>query len=403
MLAGPIGACAAAMGNQQHKTRRHSHDGRMLVRPSCTCADSTAVRDFILPQLPAARSRSASMFAKLRSSAPGPPARRGHRALPLNVLSKILILAGPWCEDPSISEVSAEVFSRMLKKQRRHQAAPSALPGKASASTESPEPQPPQEVLQRRSRLVDFLFYTKEMKLKPGTVFLAMSIVDRLLRQLCRQPRNLEGNAFDLIAAVSVHIAGKYEEISGRPPLVSTILEAMHSPCTMQQVLDIEPEVLSRLDFRVAQPTAACILPVFLDVLWTWRSLGTTPSCSLMLVEFAALREPKTEEDVQREETAWTLLKLAIVDWSMATRFLPSEIAASAVILSNRLFGCQPEWPVTLARLSSHSWKSLTPCVDDLERQSKAAMAQQSDRRAGIAEDLRSLTRGYAIHTAARA
>lgn len=289
--------------------------------------------------------------------------------MPYPIIAEILKMAGV-CEESGIAgDTKRDIVQGLIRQ------CSSVVKPKALAMLQA-------DLCEQRARLVDGVASLSFPPLRTETTHLAISIIDRFLLG----GGTLSSRQLDLLVAAAVWIAVKFEEIHV-PPIEQLLGALPMGRLTQQDVYDFEPVVLMRLDFCVARPTSAHILPLLLDVMLTWKTLGVSPTGCPLLVDFAPLRV-KTQEDALRERTAWCLLELALLDWCMA-QYTASVVACSVLLCTNRLFDVQPEWPMTLAQLSGHPRAELAACVLQLETQVKVAR-QHSDNR-GVARRLRGL------------
>jgi len=180
-----------------------------------------------------------------------------------------------------------------------------------------------------RAILVDWLVdVAKKYKLKSETLFLAVALVDRFLEQKVMQRQHLQ-----LVGVTGLLIAAKFEEMC--PPQVQDFVYVTDRAYTSDEVLRMEVLMLTTLDFQICQPTALHFLQ------WLQR----TNSCADM-----------------NSDLAQYMLELSLVDYKMI-RYSPSHLAASAVLLSNKLLHCQPVWSSATARQTDMTEQTLKNCV----------------------------------------
>mmetsp|Transcript_1664 Transcript_1664/g.5160 ORF Transcript_1664/g.5160 Transcript_1664/m.5160 type:complete len:319 (+) Transcript_1664:65-1021(+) len=272
-----------------------------------------------------------------------PPAPRPRPALPLPLIAKILSMLAP-ADDALASEYVGDIVKSMLSQEKQQQ-----------VLTLSPLDHSGEVHREARATCVHWLL-TWWTGLRKETLYLAVHLLDRFL---ARRPSDRQ--RLKLAALAALRVAGKFEE-------EESLHLAPTPDVTVRTLTDMERLILTTLDYNIAVPTAAHFLPVFLDVMWTWRSVGSSPLSGNgpTLREFTLLRRVKTKADELRERTAWALVDLALVYQSSAC-CAPSLLAASAVLLSNQLFGCQPDWPITMAQLSSYPRHKLDACVLQLK------------------------------------
>lgn len=175
---------------------------------------------------------------------------------------------------------------------------------------------------------------------RPETLFLSVNIVDRYLawQQVTRELLQLVGITATLIAA-------KFEEV--RPPDVSELVYITENSYTRRDVLVMECQILSDLQFDVAVPTAAHFLQHFVAERQCCAAAGRT---------FEA-----------QENLAWHILELSLLDVRML-HFAPSRVAAASLMLSNQLHSYWPAWPKVLSHISGYQDEDLQLCANELRR-----------------------------------
>jgi len=191
------------------------------------------------------------------------------------------------------------------------------------------------------------------------TLFLAVSLLDRYLCLAAKLPRE----RLQLVGVTALLIAAKYEEVN--PFEVGSATELTDHAYSAAEVLRMECSMLCTLEFEVACPTAVHFMP--------WLQAVSRVKRRLDFGLYALFGGPSSGRLAQLcEDLAWYLAELALLDVKM-TEYLPSQIAAGSVLLSNRLFGRSPAWPPSLEQLCGHSEASLRACCKDLEHLRQAA------------------------------
>lgn len=313
-------------------------------------AEAHALRDVTnAPRIAAAK-------PKIGGRAPEAPRREvlrkcQHRqTLPFELIATIVAMAGP-TDDPSVVLVTGQrrdALRTMLAQQQ--------------AAAQSPKRLAPHlGVSELRTRFINWIMTS--WWLRTETVFLTVSIIDRHIAHSAAQ-----GRLFGLMAITALAIATKYEE-QATPP-VADLLAAMDHAYTQQELAGMEAVMLSRLGCQVSMPTAAHLLPAFLEAMWAWTTSSLVGRVSSRIADLAKVASPpatKGTQDSAREDLAWWFAKLALFDVRTVC-FAPSKVAASAVLLSNRVHGVRPDWPQAMQRLSGHSQSDLEDCVLLLER-----------------------------------
>jgi len=183
-----------------------------------------------------------------------------------------------------------------------------------------------------RGILVDWLVDVhRKYKLRPCTLFLAISLVDRFLEKRLTARRHLQ-----LVGVAALLIAAKFEEV--HPPLVKEFVYVTDKAYTEDEVMRIEASMLTALDFYICRPTAIYFLDRYQVV------NGCTDA---------------------HHDLAQYLLELAIVDYKML-KYSPSHLAAAAILLSNKLLRRQPSWTPACARQTNMAERSLKECAREM-------------------------------------
>jgi len=183
-----------------------------------------------------------------------------------------------------------------------------------------------------RAILIDWLVEVHmQYPLCTESLYLTINLIDRYLSRMSVLRRRLQ-----LVGVVAMFIATKFEEIT--PPELQDFIYITDSAYTKEDILVMECTMLTTLGFHLVVPTAHH----FLDRL-----------------------EDLNHCDAQHKELVRYLTELALIDLRM-TRFTPSHLVASALLLSNELLGRDPVWPATMSRHSQYSEADLTACIEEL-------------------------------------
>lgn len=112
-----------------------------------------------------------------------------------------------------------------------------------------------------RSILVDWLVEVHmKFRLAPETLYLCVNIIDRYLGVVQVERKNLQ-----LVGVTALLVACKYEEIY--PPEVRDCVYITDRAYTRQEVLDMEQNIVSRLEFKLTVPTGYPFVSRFLKIL----------------------------------------------------------------------------------------------------------------------------------------
>ncbi|XP_046394657.1 G2/mitotic-specific cyclin-A isoform X2 [Ischnura elegans] len=157
-----------------------------------------------------------------------------------------------------------------------------------------------------RSILVDWLVeVTEEYKMDPETLYLAVSYIDRFLSFMSVVKANLQ-----LVGTAAMFIAAKYEEIY--PPELSEFVYLTDDTYSKAQVLKMENLMLKVLCFDLSVPTALCFIKKY-------------------------CLETQATDNVK--SLAMYLSELTLLEGDPFLKFLPSEIACSAIAIARHNFG----------------------------------------------------------------
>lgn len=206
----------------------------------------------------------------------------------------------------------------------------------AEKEADAPKPEYMEQQLDVNSRmrsiLVDWLIEVAlKYKLRPETVFLAISIIDRFLAK-----KRVSRKRLQLCGVVSLLIASKYEEIN--PPEIRNLVYICDRAYTKEEILQMEVVMLNTLDFQLKTPT---IMP-FLD------RFARINGCS----------------DMHRQ-LAQYVAELSLIELRMI-RHSPSHIAAATVFLSNKLLKQHPSWPQEMVDQTGYQESTIRSCAKEL-------------------------------------
>ena len=182
-----------------------------------------------------------------------------------------------------------------------------------------------------RAILVDWLVDVHlKFKLLPETFYMTINLIDRFLgiAPVTRQKLQLVGVAAMLIAS-------KYEEIY--PPEVKDFEYVTDRAYKREEILDMEGQILSSLNFNLTTPSAYRFLERYTKV--------------------AGL-------DEKSFQLARYLLELAFIEYKML-KYVPSNLACSAIYLVNKIQK-KEGWSNVLVKHAKYSETQLRPCAKDL-------------------------------------
>jgi len=175
-------------------------------------------------------------------------------------------------------------------------------------------------------------------RLRPETLFLTVSIIDRYLSE-----RQVARHRLQLLGVTAMFIASKYEEI--HPPRAREWVYITDHTYTLAELLSMEASVLLALNYQVGTPTVVHMLD--------------------------RLQQASQSGAVQRSLVQYAL-ELSLVDVRFSG-YLPSVLASAALMMSNEFLGREQVWPETMARLTRHSEASLHDLVTEMQVLMRAA------------------------------
>eukprot|EP00931_Biecheleriopsis_adriatica_P067795 TRINITY_DN41865_c0_g1_i1.p1 TRINITY_DN41865_c0_g1~~TRINITY_DN41865_c0_g1_i1.p1 ORF type:complete len:513 (-),score=116.02 TRINITY_DN41865_c0_g1_i1:64-1443(-) len=183
-----------------------------------------------------------------------------------------------------------------------------------------------------RAILVDWLVDVhKRYKLRPETLFLAITLVDRFLESRVTARKYLQ-----LVGVTALMVAAKFEELY--PPQIKDFVYVTDQTYTPEEVIKMEVLMLTALDFNICRPTAVHFLERYQRV----------NSCT------------EAHKDLSQY-----LLELTLVDYKMV-KYTPSHLAAAAILLSNKLLKRQPSWSPAAAKYTKMAEQSLKECAKEM-------------------------------------
>ena len=185
-----------------------------------------------------------------------------------------------------------------------------------------------------RAVLIDWLSeVAEEYRLQQETLYLCVSFVDRFLSKMAVNRGKLQ-----LLGTSCMYLAAKMEEIY--PPNINEFVYITDNSYTKKQVIEMEKLVLATLEWNLITPTVNIFLHRYLCVV-----------CA----------------DDDCEKLGQYLCELALMNGDAFLKYLPSEVAVSAVCLALHTLRRQP-WPNALVQYSGYSKDDVHNCIRDLHR-----------------------------------
>ncbi|KAL9680441.1 hypothetical protein QQ045_018320 [Rhodiola kirilowii] len=189
-----------------------------------------------------------------------------------------------------------------------------------------------------RAILVDWLVeVSEEYKLVPHTLYLTVYLIDWFLSN-----NFIERQKLQLLGITSMLIASKYEEICA--PRVEDFCFVTDNTYTKEEVLKMETQVLKNVNFQLYIPTTKSFLRRFVQAAQ------------------ASYERPSLELEYMTDYLA----ELTLIDYDFL-KFLPSTIAASAVLLARwTLNPSAHPWTATLEHYTLYKSSDLKSSVHAL-------------------------------------
>ncbi|KAL4506054.1 hypothetical protein ABPG72_013815 [Tetrahymena utriculariae] len=180
--------------------------------------------------------------------------------------------------------------------------------------------------------LIDWLIEVHyKFKLLQETLFIAVYIIDKYL-----SITKIKRSKLQTIGITALFIAAKYEEIY--PPELREFSDITDRACSKSEILQMEGDIINALNFQITVPSS------YRFAEWYTRLAELLPQDQCLVFYF---------------------IEVALLD----TRFLkysPSNIAASAVYMVNKLNRSESCWSDLLEKDSGYNEQKLRPCAKDL-------------------------------------
>ena len=195
-----------------------------------------------------------------------------------------------------------------------------------------------------RAILIDWLVEVHlKFKLMPETLYLTVNLIDRFLEK-----EQVMRNKLQLVGVTAMFIACKYEEVF--PPACSDFVYVSDKMYTRDEILRMEGQMLSALNFELTVPSPLVFVRRFVKV----AGVATTPRSAT-------------------DQLAHYLVELTLQEEHML-RYLPSTICAAALSLALKTRD-QPGWSPALEQHSTYAEADLQACVRALHELHRKAAA----------------------------
>jgi cyclin B len=168
-----------------------------------------------------------------------------------------------------------------------------------------------------------------KFKLVPEVIYLTVNLIDRYLAK-----KQVRRSKLQLVGVAALLLAAKYEEIY--PPEIRDLVYITDRAYDKKEILGMESDIAITLDYEL-----------------------TVPTCYSFLCRF--LRAAHADKTMM--QLSCYVAERSLQEYSMV-KFLPSEIAASAVYLARKSNRQRSPWSPTLLRYTGYDEADLLPCVE---------------------------------------
>jgi len=223
-----------------------------------------------------------------------------------------------FADDPQgVGEYAGDILNQMRGLEMTYMPTPTYMDNHTEINT------------RMRTILVDWsVDVHRQYRLRPETLFLAVSLIDRYLANAIIQRSRLQ-----LVGVTAMFVAAKFEEIT--PPEVADFKYICADVYTVQDILQEECKLLIALGFNIACPTSVHFLDVFLIV---------------------------NQSDAIQRESALYSIELALLE-TQCLAYKPSQIAAASVLLTNHQLQRPEKWSQAMADCTHLDERVLEECM----------------------------------------
>ena len=219
-----------------------------------------------------------------------------------------------------VDEYFKEIFCDMQLKENIHLVDPNYLKNTQKTINQK-----------MRAILIDWIVDVhKKYKLKPETLYLTVNIIDRFLSK-----QNVTTIKLQLVGVVSLLIASKYEDI--HPPLVKELADITDGAYVPSQLISMENQILSCLNFDLFYPTQWHFLECYKKKL----------NLNGFIFYFA-----------------WYLMELGLIGFDLIS-YKGSVIASTVVMISMKKFKVYEA--KEFEKVTGYREKDLENCVKDIK------------------------------------
>lgn len=170
-----------------------------------------------------------------------------------------------------------------------------------------------------------------KFKLNPETLYLTFNIIDRYLEM-----KSVNRSKLQLIGVTAMLIASKYEEIYA--PEVRDFVYITERNCSKNEILQLEAEILSKLNFQVL-----CVYPyTFLERM---NFITKAPKECFYMAQY--------------------VLENCLLDIKLY-KYKPSELASGAIYLARKILNLEKNWPLVLEAFTEYKEKNVKIVAKDV-------------------------------------
>jgi len=173
----------------------------------------------------------------------------------------------------------------------------------------------------------------RKFRLTPECLYVTQFILDQYLSR-----QKIMKSELHLLGVSVLLISTKYEEIY--PPELRDLLAVSENKFTRDQVLKKEKEILNKLEFKITAPSA-------------YRFLESYKRCATIF------------EDKEVFFFAQYILEVSLLDITLM-RFKPSELAASALILSCKQLKKTDCWTKEMEKFTKYKKSDLSNAISEV-------------------------------------
>jgi hypothetical protein len=175
----------------------------------------------------------------------------------------------------------------------------------------------------------------------PETLFLTINIIDRYLEH-----KQVRRNKLQLVGVGALHVAAKYEEIYA--PELRDLVYITDRAYSKEEIIAMQSDIINTLQFQLTIPTVHTFLCRFLKAAHADRTM-------VQLACFLAER--------------------SLQEYS-SLKFLPSVIAATAVLIARKSLRRHP-WSPTLLKYTNYDEPDLEACAEEMRSYLSNSASQQ--------------------------